>query len=1173
MSEQTESESPPEETVGETPKGGRSKRTWRRRIRRARRWLLRAVAVVVLAALAAVLVICHIPFSSDALDRLIRDRFAAATDLQVTFQQATFHLARGRLDLTNVRISDPVAPDHVLQTDTVRLRWAWQPLRPTSPARITAVEIQAPAPQKVYWSETDHQFRFDRGLDNLRSMLHRAGRREHVSPGPEETQPLELTVTALDFYVQTGSPEAPGPRIAGLADTTVSFRRERDGYWRLRLNAALAGPAPLPQFSVTVRPRLEKGALGLEARWDAFDLSRRLHLSHLPRERRVPAARLAAAIEMPGTDGRVHLRAARLETLDSRLRLRASAGVAPPYPFQIHADVQRFAPEAINWILASRAPGMLCLPVRSGRFEGAFDIDGDAQTGPRWNTASASLVARNLTIHCEQAPAALGPLEFDARLTSGVLDLSKVSLTIGQSRLQGRGRLKDLFDTPETPRDLLVFWTADARLGEILKYLPETTRAPLEAWQPQGAAWGSGTLSAHVSPQQWEQTLRELRSNGDRLKPLLRAIQIDGQARLDGVSIEMPRIQAPVRDLAGRISVANDAIAFTQVEGRFLGSRVRLSGQIIGEPLVVNDPQLRIDIDGRLDLGRVSQWVSPKQRGALEDLGIGGTVAVDLFARGPLEHPSEIAVEGTAQGRNLETRLRLHRIHGNVKNGAVNLRIAPDAVTIESASGKIDSIDWTTSGVLTRQSLRLGVGTNGKLETYQKVFGHIPGDWRLEGPVRAHAQIRADALENGAYPSEGSALSNFVRYLGNNPGGPAWGADFAWHPSGSLIAKGCILREPHMPETITGIAGRFEFDAGGLRTAPAIRAKWGNSETRTSGAVGIDRNRFIEIQFDIHTPHAKADEWFQRWHYHPHRRPSATPRPTPRPDTPHLKGEEEKTPTPKPRIAGLRIAGSIRADNAALHAIETKAASAELRYVLEFRKQHRLWFEAIQAALYDGRLEMQNFMLDAHHRPIEWRVTQAKLINVDCATFLQAVTGKPSHMTGRLTGGLSDLSGQGRDKQTLKGLGEFEILGSSFQENAFFSILAKIVGSRELSRIAETDLEGKFEIGDGLIQIPRLRMRGSLIQMDANGRAGFDGRLDLTVIYRFFGKLRLPVVKTLMGAIEHLGSYFFKVHVGGTIHDPDVKPVPFSIDKIPGFGDPWFEKWRKKAEPETEAKK
>ncbi|HUT25446.1 MAG TPA: hypothetical protein VM492_13965, partial [Sumerlaeia bacterium] len=71
------------------------------------------------------------------------------------------------------------------------------------------------------------------------------------------------------------------------------------------------------------------------------------------------------------------------------------------------------------------------------------------------------------------------------------------------------------------------------------------------------------------------------------------------------------------------------------------------------------------------------------------------------------------------------------------------------------------------------------------------------------------------------------------------------------------------------------------------------------------------------------------------------------------------------------------------------------------------------------------------------------------------------------------------------------------------------------------------------------------------LEMWAEGNAGLDGQLDLMVVYRFLSTLKnIPILGQVGRGISFLGSTFFKIHIGGTIENPQVKPVPLSLDKL-----------------------
>lgn len=1123
-----------------------------------RRWAVRVLALLTLGFLAFVLIVSRIPISANRIDRLVQRAFSERTDLEIRFTHAVAHLAKGRLDLADVTISDPLTSQSLIHTDSVRLRWRWQPLNLDRPARLVDVEVAAPAPQRVYLTTDTLQLRPDADLQRLRQVIGRMAGPPRVSPA--RPQPLGISVTPMDVYLHAGTPDNPAGRILGLESSHLKLVRDDAGQWRARLQTRLAGKAPAPAISLDIWFRHVGDVFYVAAHWDDFVPGERVRWPGMERLRGMPATDARAVFEIAPGATTLTLRAANISALGSQLRLWGSLGLSAPHRYDVAFKAPRISPQALNRFARSiRAP----LPeLDTGWLEGNGRLSG-ARHRFEPARAHAAIKGRRITLKLAQAPAALGPLEFDARLASGSLSLTKVSLQAGDSHFQGRARIENLFRPAAQPMPLRAFWTAEMRLDEILGYLPPAVRELVDSWQPQGSAWGSGSISAECPASKWLNMGNANKPLHQSLRQILACLRIDGQVRLDRVRLRMPHLHAPLHDVAGRVSIANEAIDFSRLEARLLGSRIQLSGRVAGNPLLTDAPQLQLDIEGDLDLEQAPRWLDARQSAALRRFEPRGSVALDLFARGPLARPADIAFEGSIAAQGLAASIALPMFRANLSDGEAQLRLTPEAAHLDRLSARIGGLTLRTSGTLERRRLALSVATSGKLDEYAQALPALPRSWHIEGPVALGIDIDIAAEPQANYPQGPTAIANLVQYLRpiwDAPGGAARSPqplnDFAIAWRGRGQAMGCTIRQPHMPQPVTNIHGRFEFDQAGIRTAPQARARWGGAETTTRGSIEIDSNRHLRLAFEVETPDVNADEWVRAWHYRPHRPPAKQHAPQTKRQEPESEKGEKKPPFPEQ----IWIDGRIRAKHYTLKRLEGTDGEMALLFTDRLREDQNLWVNHITGSAYQGQFEVDTLRIQTTRgADMHWTLKSARFTDMRSKPFLKALLPGDSPITGVLSAELADMAGRGAELATVTGGGRFAISDSSFQKNAIFSALAKTLRSKELENLAETDMEGQFEMDRGTVRIPRLRLRGSVLQMDAQGRAGLDGRIDLTVIYRLFGRLRLPIVQQVMGAIEHLGSYFFKVHIGGTLHDPDITAVPLSIDKLPGFKDPWFD--------------
>jgi hypothetical protein len=168
--------------------------------------------------------------------------------------------------------------------------------------------------------------------------------------------------------------------------------------------------------------------------------------------------------------------------------------------------------------------------------------------------------------------------------------------------------------------------------------------------------------------------------------------------------------------------------------------------------------------------------------------------------------------------------------------------------------------------------------------------------------------------------------------------------------------------------------------------------------------------------------------------------------------------------------------------------------------------------------------------------------------------MLEATHGKKSTVTGLLSA-QAGLTGRGAGREDIAGSGSFALRSSRFLHNPILAALGNALQSKELTDIAFSDMRGDFALHRSVVDLKKVRLKGSLLQLEANGQAGLDGRLDLMAIHEFLGPVgnvmeKIPLLKVVPKIVNEVGKILLKTHIGGTTEKPDVTIVPFSADEL-----------------------
>jgi hypothetical protein len=159
--------------------------------------------------------------------------------------------------------------------------------------------------------------------------------------------------------------------------------------------------------------------------------------------------------------------------------------------------------------------------------------------------------------------------------------------------------------------------------------------------------------------------------------------------------------------------------------------------------------------------------------------------------------------------------------------------------------------------------------------------------------------------------------------------------------------------------------------------------------------------------------------------------------------------------------------------------------------------------------------------------------------NADVHTVLGAVKGRESTVTGLLAG-QAVIKGRGADLDSLKGKGDLTVTDGILWQAPVFGIFSKILGETKATRA-----HAAFSIADQAVNTDDMEVSAGAFTANARGQLGFDGKLDFRVQAQFLRAW--PGINLLTWPLTKILEY----KVGGTIGDPEYRPVNFPKELLP----------------------
>ena len=654
-------------------------------------WLRRFTKLVFAlfcALMACALVLFFIPFYSPVLDRQIQNAWNQITNLRLSYQKATFHLAAGKIDLSGIQIVDPSDNKRLMKVETMALRWDWDVLHPRRLMDLKAIEIAAPSPLKLYLSP-DNRIVLDESVERFLDLVSRLSSRSGATGSSSSLAQITVKDFPAYLYRQTAGGVV---LLASIVPLDWEFRSGEGGTWTLALDGALKGKDRASKLAMQVQKRKNDPALHFNLSVNQFDSSQQIGMelpvlfsakmlslkgSYSPSSRDFtvlltsPSAGLSfpsknialpdgpIEIDMDGgapSTSTLQVRDFSARAINSFIQAHGLFDLGTTHSFECRVETARFSSQCIGLLQRH-------LPENWGKFDisqGVMSCDarfsGNMQ-GIHWDTATGAIEATDMMLKWDRLPKPIGPVAISASLNPQSLNVSRFEISPPSNHFLASGDIERNPNPENGQRKVMASWNTELLSEDALTYLPLSTQESLKKWKLQGKVQGGGLIRGS-----WSDSTATLAS-GSRLQDVVRKIfaelKISGALQLQGANLDHPALPSPLKNLSGGIVLTNDSLEFTSLSGEFLNSRVAITGTSKGSPFFWQKPSANLRITGDLDLTKAANLMPSERRAIFQKLRPEGRLQVDLTCADNMADWEQASVTGgikaEAVGVNLES--------------------------------------------------------------------------------------------------------------------------------------------------------------------------------------------------------------------------------------------------------------------------------------------------------------------------------------------------------------------------------------------------------------------------------------------------------------------------------------------------------------------------------------
>jgi hypothetical protein len=191
------------------------------------------------------------------------------------------------------------------------------------------------------------------------------------------------------------------------------------------------------------------------------------------------------------------------------------------------------------------------------------------------------------------------------------------------------------------------------------------------------------------------------------------------------------------------------------------------------------------------------------------------------------------------------------------------------------------------------------------------------------------------------------------------------------------------------------------------------------------------------------------------------------------------------------------------------------------------------------ADAYGGSLSTNIELL---HGPNPSYKVDVHLAAADLSRFANERLSGSSNLNGKVSGKLM-LAGTGMSTQTLRGIGELQVVDANIYQVPLLVAMLSVLKNRTPDTTAFNSCDMDFTIQGEHIRFSQLNLTGDAVSLYGKGEVDFSRRMDL-LFYTLIGPADLPIPlwKTIAGHVSQQG---FQLKVGGTFDYPKIERKPF----------------------------
>lgn len=543
-------------------------------------------------------------------------------------------------------------------------------------------------------------------------------------------------------------------------------------------------------------------------------------------------------------------------------------------------------------------------------------------------------------------------------------------------------------------------------------------------------------------------------------------------------------------------------------------------------------------LEGEVDasitsLSRILQWAN---LGLPNPKGMTGQLGLHFWWEGPTNRLEQGRWEAQARARQIEFQLPLLGDVATVNDLEFNLTLSTDTVRLSQLRAELDDAVIEAKGEANDRLLRLDTQFRGPLETVIRLFADELGEFRGEGTVPARGTL--EVLPRTELPLPGHPLAlRWARLLLTtdslrlSPESPV-----ELRLDATLMPNGVSFWQEDMPHPVTNIRGTIKADFTGLQLHQ-VRSQWADvPDCIVSGRVQVHPPP-TKVYFDIEAPRFAIDQWITGWSQPP--------------DGFHARRKPRKSTAP--RLATL-LHGTIRSREATLHRMKGTDLSGTLHYENWSGRPNLLDLQSLRAQCYDG-IVSGGMTLQLERKDNLSRFTLTAIPqNLEIQPFITDLFGKEDKTVGRLDGYLK-LSGDFSDTATFDGEGSFLLSNTRILGGPIFPLLGKILRSTLVQDTTFSSIQSGFDINRRKIRFDGIKFDSPGVRLLGEGTVDFDGMLDMAVTVGMHSKTldQIPGVRFMVNLVREVGARFLKFHLKGSLSDPQITPIPFSVDVLTRF--------------------